>query len=142
MRRIKYLSSFARPIESEEIEELVEKASQNNTALGITGVLMATGGIFFQIIEGGDDAIVQLFERIQQDERHNQILMLRDEKGVESRLFPDWGMRRYDPGPSAHLRHVASLSMLESIVEMQSIVKRLTLSLEQSIWLELNRSVQ
>ena len=53
MKRITYISSFARFISDDEIEEIGRLSTRNNRLRGITGMLLCVHGLFFQIIEGG-----------------------------------------------------------------------------------------
>ncbi len=51
LKRIKYISRFAKQLSTPEIDELAKIAGENNSKKDITGALMASGGIFFQVIE-------------------------------------------------------------------------------------------
>ena len=44
------------------------------------------------MLEGPSSAVEQLYERILADDRHADIIKLRDEKS-ELKLFPSWSMR-------------------------------------------------
>lgn len=62
-----------------------------NTKLGITGVLIFENNQFGQVIEGPEDVIKSLWEKIQQDDRHNNIRLI-EEKVITSRSFKKWTM--------------------------------------------------
>ena len=64
MKRIKYISEFAGTVDADEIESISLKSRLNNMRVGITGMLVASGGVFVQLIEGPDDAVDSLYERI------------------------------------------------------------------------------
>ena len=51
MKRIKYISKFNKEIPKEEIYQLAEESSKSNAEKDITGILMVSGRLFFQIIE-------------------------------------------------------------------------------------------
>jgi hypothetical protein len=70
IKRIHYVSSFAQNMSDDEIEALASQAAKKNAENDITGVLMAQSGIFFQIIEGPEDNIDDLFKSIMRDPRH------------------------------------------------------------------------
>ena len=61
-KRIHYISSFAGQMSDNEIEVLASQAAKKNAEHDITGVLMAKGGVFFQIIEGPEENIRKFVE--------------------------------------------------------------------------------
>lgn len=95
MKRLKYVSQFSRYIPPEEIHDIVEKASVNNAKLDISGLLMSGDNLFFQILEGPDERVTDLYNRICRDDRHIQVMTVSDEP-IEERLFSTWGMRNLD----------------------------------------------
>lgn len=96
MKRVTYVSRFARPLTSDTITALAEDSRRRNEAEGVTGVLLVTGGIFFQIIEGDDAVVDDLFRRIEEDSRHCDLIRLATESDVTERAFPGWSMRVFD----------------------------------------------
>ncbi len=88
MKRLIYMSSFARSISEQEIAVLGKEANMRNNARGITGVLLCLGETFFQILEGDDYIIDNLFESIKKDPRHKDVVCLINEDRVRDRLFP------------------------------------------------------
>ena len=92
MKRLTYISKFARSLTKKEIDSIGNISQTNNSREGITGVLLCCSGIFFQILEGEEDRIDTLYKRILEDDRHNQILCLKSELNVLHRRFPDWSM--------------------------------------------------
>lgn len=93
MKRLTYISKFSRPLSAEEIEAIGEISSKNNQRQNITGVLLCSQGIFFQILEGEEGIIDRLYGKILRDNRHDDILCLNAERDIQERLFPDWSMR-------------------------------------------------
>lgn len=92
MKRLTYISNFSKSITKKEIENIATISQTNNSREGITGVLLSCNGIFFQILEGDEENIDRLYEKILKDDRHNQILCLKSEFNVTERRFPDWSM--------------------------------------------------
>lgn len=92
MRRLIYTSAATRPITPEMVADILRAAGRNNTAIGITGLLIAGDGNFFQVLEGEHHNVEATFARIQTDPRHSGALVLWDEV-VQERLFPNWAMR-------------------------------------------------
>lgn len=126
MKRITYISRISHPLSIEELKTIGVLSSQNNMRANITGLLVYFEKLFFQIIEGDDEEVDQLFEKIGKDPRHNDILRLKTEYGVEERLFPAWLMKtiNLDDNVDELMRPIKIL--LQTVVESHSIVERYT----------------
>lgn len=74
-----------------EIRSILAAAHRNNPKLGVTGALLYSGGYFCQVIEGPEDALEDLFETIQMDDRHGEVKVLQFEP-IEERGFLNWDM--------------------------------------------------
>ena len=84
--------SWARPdLSSADLDSILASARTNNPLEGITGLLIFNGTAFMQILEGGDEAIDLLAQRLAEDRRHSN-MSIRDERPIERRAFPDWAM--------------------------------------------------
>ena len=92
MKRLTYISNFSRSLTKKDIENIGKVSQTNNSREGITGVLLSCNGIFFQILEGEEENIDTLYEKILNDDRHHQILCLKSELNVTERRFPEWSM--------------------------------------------------
>ncbi|HYF06396.1 MAG TPA: BLUF domain-containing protein [Acetobacteraceae bacterium] len=66
-------------------------ARRNNARLGVTGALLFTETCFAQVLEGPLATIEELFETIQCDSRHAEVVVLLAEP-VAERAFGDWSM--------------------------------------------------
>lgn len=89
-------SHFTEP----ELVQLLEQARQNNTNSGITGLLLYDNkGTFIQALEGEQQHIEALFEKIKQDPRHSRVNRI-SKKTIQSRSFSDWqmGFKLIEPG--------------------------------------------
>ena len=75
----------------EAIETILAQSRQFNPASGITGILCYGGGIFLQAIEGGRNAISELYGHIQKDVRHKDVVLLHYEE-ITERRFGGWTM--------------------------------------------------
>ncbi len=60
-------------------------------------MLIAFGGVFMQIMEGPTDVLDKVFARIERDQRHCDLVVLRRVE-VPQRLFGGWSMRRLELG--------------------------------------------
>jgi len=74
-----------------KLDEITRISIRNNRKSGITGILLGIEGRYLQFLEGEDEAVLQLFERIKQDPRHYEL-----NKWVQGhsdeRVFSDWSM--------------------------------------------------
>jgi len=86
-----YASSSTVPFDDQDLVVLLTKARKNNEQLGITGMLLHTEGNFFQILEGEEQTVSDLFNLISQDKRHDQIVRIISEP-IAERAFGDWSM--------------------------------------------------
>ena len=137
LKRINYISRFVQDMSDDEIVELARQAAKNNKENDITGVLMAKGGLFFQIIEGPEDNIDKLFKDIMMDPRHEKIITLGIQSGDLKRLFPNWHMKEInlDKNTSERLQPVRAI--IDAVYAQSAIIETLTEALAASAWAEL-----
>ena len=84
--------SFARNQLSElELDQLLAEIRPKNLVHGITGLLLYNDEIFIQVIEGESDTIQALYDRLQKDHRHTNIVKVLEER-IDQRFFPNWSM--------------------------------------------------
>ncbi len=86
-----YVSTAARHFGAGELKTLLDQSRLNNQRLDITGVLLYKGGRFYQELEGPNDAVDTLFQKIAQDPRHTAVTKIIHE-AIPKRLFTDWKM--------------------------------------------------
>ncbi|MFO0626072.1 MAG: BLUF domain-containing protein [Polyangiales bacterium] len=94
LKRIKYVSRQKVPMSREEIDDIVRVSAENNPRRSVTGAMMASGTVFFQILEGPGDAVDALVEVIRNDPRHVDFVCLGVQEVCSTRLFPEWAMTR------------------------------------------------
>ena len=70
---------------------IVLAARLHNERAGITGAIACTHDHFAQIIEGSSAALDELMNRIDCDQRHTNVTVLRVE-AISRRRLPDWSM--------------------------------------------------
>ena len=100
--RLTYASRANDGITPEAMNALCKQARTKNMDLGVTGVLVFSDGIFLQVLEGGRDAVSSLYNRIAQDRRHRDVVLLGYED-IDERRFAGWAMgqanlSRLNPG--------------------------------------------
>lgn len=126
MKRVTYISRFAHALSREEINRIGEVAQRNNTRDEITGVLICSSGVFFQTIEGRDEKIDRLFEKIRQDSRHTELLCLKTEKDVEERQYPEWSMKTLNLDDETDVLMHPIRSLFQVLAESHSVLEKYT----------------
>jgi hypothetical protein len=91
LKTLTYTSRARLDLGDEDLAAIHGTARHLNALDGISGLLLFDGSRFLQIVEGAEDAIDNLVERLRMDPRHSAF-EVRDERYVEQRSFPDWSM--------------------------------------------------
>ena len=91
MVRMLYASRAADGVDQDALHTILRQSKTNNPALGITGLLCYSDGIFIQALEGGRAAVNALYLRIAQDPRHREVVLLTYEE-IHERRFAGWAM--------------------------------------------------
>lgn len=126
MKRVTYISRLASPLSVEEIKEIGIVSSDNNQRAGITGFLVYFNKLFFQVIEGNDKKVDQLFEKIRKDPRHQDIIRLKTEYEIGQRLFPTWSMRTINLEESVDDLVRPIQILLQAVTESHTIIEQYT----------------
>jgi hypothetical protein len=88
---IVYVSSAVSPFTDEALAELLAQSRVNNSAAGLTGMLLYRDGQFMQALEGDDTTVRALYEIVAADPRHEGVRTLLEEQ-IDERRFPEWSM--------------------------------------------------
>ena len=91
MIRLLYFSQTKSDVTEDQIQQILLTARAKNAELNITGVLLHGGGMFLQVLEGPEQAVLKLYVKILDDSRH------RDSRIVyitptQDRMFANWSM--------------------------------------------------
>jgi hypothetical protein len=89
--QLMYVSTAARPLTSRELTDILDVSRAQNQRLNITGLLLHLDQGFLQILEGPENAVMEVFGRIEHDRRHFGIRVL-VQQYVAERLFGKWSM--------------------------------------------------
>jgi hypothetical protein len=89
--RLLYASRAVPAVDQEELIAILKKSKANNAKIGVTGALCFSEGVFMQVLEGGRNAVNQLYARIAADARHRDVVLL-DYEEIEERRFSGWSM--------------------------------------------------
>jgi hypothetical protein len=91
MIQISYVSVATHPLSAEELLALLQQCLTNNTARGVTGILLYGNGTFLQTLEGEEQTLDTLVDVIREDPRHTKIQFL-SRRPIESRHYDGWTM--------------------------------------------------
>jgi Sensors of blue-light using FAD len=89
--RLMYASRAVPAVDQEELVAILKKSKANNAKSGVTGALCFSEGVFMQVLEGGRNAVNQLYTRIAVDARHRDVVLLSYDE-IEERRFAGWSM--------------------------------------------------
>jgi hypothetical protein len=115
----------------EEIHKILQAAHRNNPEKGITGALLYSGGYFCQVIEGSEEALEELFENIQMDDRHREVAVLHFEP-IEERNFANWSMALAGIEDDARF-NLDGLLLSKDEIEMKKTGENIVATLEELI---------
>jgi hypothetical protein len=99
---IAYFSKTRQAFSVQDLERLASSSMQANRMISIDGFLFYKHFQFLQYIEGEKKAVLSLFNKIKNDQRHQVIAFYEDQKLV-SRRFPNWSMRFIDYEPANYI---------------------------------------
>lgn len=99
-----YLSAATDDFSEDDLADILAASRRNNPKRDITGMLLYSDGGFIQVLEGPKKAVIDLYEKIEQDPRHGSSIKLA--RGpIEERSFSGWemGFQEVD-ARTAHMR--------------------------------------
>ena len=90
---MKQLIYRSRPFgfDSAMLAGILSSARRNNPRDNVTGALICRHDLYLQLIEGPPAAIDILYQRIADDDRHDDVRLLMT-ADIGERMFPDWAM--------------------------------------------------
>jgi len=96
MHMISYVSDVmvGPQIIKNEMANIVDVAQTRNKKFDVTGVLFYENNHFFQIIEGEEAKLRDVYRSIEKDKRHAHVTKLIDQPVVD-RTFSDWSMESF-----------------------------------------------
>lgn len=110
-----YTSTPRMEMDSATLESITDTANKNNKRDGITGMLLGIEGKYLQYLEGDEEKVVSLFERIKSDGRHHQINQW--VKGyIEKPIFGEWSMGSW-------MLHNEELEKLSALADIKKYLK-------------------
>lgn len=86
-----YTSAATRLLSVGQLVELIEQIRPKNERLGVTGLLLYSGGNVIQTLEGDTTSVDSVFDAIRADARHSRVRVV-DRRLVDERAFTSWSM--------------------------------------------------
>ncbi|HBT2248257.1 TPA: BLUF domain-containing protein, partial [Klebsiella pneumoniae] len=90
-----YRSHICDNVSFKSIEAMVARANERNGQADVTGILLFNGTHFFQLIEGPEEKVQDIYQHICQDPRHYNLVELLCDY-APSRRFGKVGMELFD----------------------------------------------
>lgn len=91
LHQIIYTSAALPSATIDDFKDIAIHAEQNNKTLDVTGLLLFTDGVVFQVLEGEKDVVETLYDRIKRDSRHSSIVKMIS-RSTPKREFSKWSM--------------------------------------------------
>lgn len=91
MIRLTYASTTNQEWSPEELLRLLKQSRTNNGAKNITGILLYSNETFFQVLEGDEATVEDLYKTIEKDPRHKNCTLI-EKLNITERAFPYWSM--------------------------------------------------
>jgi hypothetical protein len=86
-----YVSTSVKLLKDDELMDILKVSRENNISSEVTGLLLYKGGNFMQVLEGPDEMVTALYEKIKTDPRHKDVSVISREQ-IQARQFHAWEM--------------------------------------------------
>lgn len=86
-----YVSDATIAVNDAVLKEILDVSRANNAKLSITGMLLYHKDTFFQALEGDEQEVNKLYEKIKKDKRHERVVTMFTQKSTR-RIFNEWSM--------------------------------------------------
>ncbi|MEM9269520.1 MAG: BLUF domain-containing protein [Pseudomonadota bacterium] len=74
--QVLYFSAPTRALNETELQDLADHVQGRNESLGLTGFLYASPSRFCQLLEGPEEDVLDLMEKIIRDNRHDKVQVM------------------------------------------------------------------
>lgn len=91
MYQLVYVSAFGLQVRPSDVADILDASRRNNRRDQLTGLLIADGQRFLQVLEGDRARVLATFKRIEQDRRHFGIVTL-SRHDIHKQEFGEWNM--------------------------------------------------
>jgi hypothetical protein len=86
-----YISLAPPSADEQTLQRILATSRKRNAALGVSGALLKCAGYYLQVLEGEDQLVHELYQRIRLDARHFDARVAAVE-AVTQRQFSGWAM--------------------------------------------------
>ena len=114
-----YISKLPQPLSPKAFKYLIEKAQLKNMENNVTGIMIKQGVHILQVLEGNRHTIQELFEVIENDPRHINILSCLFEP-IETRRFGKWSMAFLNLDSNKYDKHDALKVKLDKLIKAKA----------------------
>ena len=115
-----YTSAAIQPMPKSKLYKILVDSRVNNKLADVTGLLVYVDGRFLQVLEGEQEVISALLEKISKDRRHKDVQVVY-KTGIERRTFNAWLMAYVSPSP----KELATWAGLSNTTTLDSTLKTL-----------------
>ena len=120
-----YTSTAIQPMPKSKLYKILVDSRVSNKLADVTGLLVYVDGTFLQVLEGEQEMVSNLLDKISKDPRHTDVKVVY-KTGVERRTFNDWQMAYVSPSP----KELATWAGLSNTTTLESTLK--TLEIERN----------
>ncbi len=124
MYELIYRSVANKDVTATDINNILKTAREFNAKNGITGCLLFHKNEFIQILEGQEETIKTLYEKIESDQRHFAVLLLAESE-KEKRIFGDWSMAFHQLGENDSI-NIDKLLFVNNFITLSELVEKPT----------------
>ncbi len=89
--QIVYSSASSEKMPKSKLYQILRQARLGNAKRGVTGILVFADNTFFQVLEGQEDVVRSLMQKITPDKRHRDVKII-FEGQVAAPAFSSWEM--------------------------------------------------
>ncbi|MFZ9154310.1 MAG: BLUF domain-containing protein [Polynucleobacter sp.] len=115
-----YTSAAMQPMPKSKLYKILVDSRVNNKLADVTGLLVYVDGNFLQVLEGEQEVVTALLEKISKDRRHKDVKVVY-KTSIENRTFNSWQMAYISPSP----RELATWAGLKNTTTLESTFETL-----------------
>jgi len=84
-------SQLSEQFSFDDLYRILSVSRRNNSKSEVTGALILCGDNFAQLLEGPEESVFAIFDRIKVDKRHKEVTIVKKQTALE-RAFGEWSM--------------------------------------------------
>ncbi|MEX0779524.1 MAG: BLUF domain-containing protein [Balneolales bacterium] len=130
MIRLTYISHKKDFVTDGDVKKLISDAAASNKKKDITGLLIISGKIFYQILEGEEKQVLDLFnKKLSHDKRYANIVLIKQGL-ISKREYSGWSMREVNlndaitPSPIKNMLEELSTKVMEDAINKNALTAR------------------